>query len=292
MSISAQRSPLLSCWPIAAISTLNRTWRWNMAGPEVPRRYSTLKDMGLATLWFKSAIWRGNQFQLLAHSFEISAYLPIERREWGLPWRMPAAFLWREWCRFHRVRFPLEFRTTNASSVPEKIPASDWPHLLRTNIKGRIYQDMKIGQAFFYFFFFFFFFFSTSIRAALFIWASKIIGFVFFGRLCSQQRPFVIILGTGFDDASSWKGAGVCTCDVLYFIRRHVRVANARDFVPIDAAQMSSVGWVLYWSPSHEIFILCLHRVDRGQRVGKRRRAIHGSPHSPLQTLLSGIRKD
>ena len=48
---------------MAAMSTLNRTWRWNMAGPVLPRRYSTLNDMGLATLWFRSAIWsRGGDF--------------------------------------------------------------------------------------------------------------------------------------------------------------------------------------------------------------------------------------
>lgn len=44
------------CFVIVEISTWNRTCRWNIAGPVVPRLYSTLKDIGLETEWLNSAI--------------------------------------------------------------------------------------------------------------------------------------------------------------------------------------------------------------------------------------------
>lgn len=44
------------------MSTWKRSWRWNMAAPAVPRRYSTRKDMGLDTLWLNSAIWNHSDY--------------------------------------------------------------------------------------------------------------------------------------------------------------------------------------------------------------------------------------
>lgn len=44
------------------MSTWKRSWRWNMAAPAVPRRYSTRKDIGLDTLWLNSAIWNHSDY--------------------------------------------------------------------------------------------------------------------------------------------------------------------------------------------------------------------------------------
>lgn len=50
------------------MSTWKRSWRWNMAAPAVPRRYSTRNDMGLDTLWLNSAIWNHSDYLIkLSH---------------------------------------------------------------------------------------------------------------------------------------------------------------------------------------------------------------------------------
>jgi len=87
MKVTAYRNSL-SCeegWPggfgTGDISTWNLTWRciWNIAGPEDTRLYSTLKDIGLATLWLSSAICntqRQNNLYKLVWNWWTPLYVP------------------------------------------------------------------------------------------------------------------------------------------------------------------------------------------------------------------------
>ena len=70
-------------------------------------------------------------------------YLRIERRELNRLWPKPAVFLWPGSYTFRHARYPSVFRTRSVSSIPVKIPASDWLRLLRHHHKKKKKKKKK-----------------------------------------------------------------------------------------------------------------------------------------------------
>ena len=100
-----------------------------MAGAVEPLLYSSLKDIGVATLCWRSLTW----IQKINH-WERNILEPNSRKEmheWGQPWYWPEVFLSPPPCTFHLFPLTWDFQTRIFLSALARIPEFDvrWPHL-------------------------------------------------------------------------------------------------------------------------------------------------------------------
>lgn len=100
-----------------------------MAGAVEPLLYSSLNDIGVATLCWRSLTW----IQKINH-WERNILEPNSRKEmheWGQPWYWPEVFLSPPPCTFHLFPLTWDFQTRIFLSALARIPEFDvrWPHL-------------------------------------------------------------------------------------------------------------------------------------------------------------------